>query len=218
MTAWSPEKISALDDAKLAILRVNALAKNANGLVAMCDEEIASRPVKLSGRRSARALGLDEQRNAEAEATAQLTALAKALNSRYDLTAATAKRLSMGTKGFRAVELLGKSGSAKVGGMKLKGVLAIDLYISYRCKNDRASLGYVLLKGHPIEDAHWVVAGTPDAFPNGRPIVDQIAGLAELPGVFEGVSGAVENSFENAARIFEDAIKSICHVHQHEQS
>jgi hypothetical protein len=156
MIAWTREKISGLDDAKLANLRANALAKNPNDLITMSDKEIASRPIKASRRRSARTLTVDQQRSAEAEAAAQLTALAKTLNSRFDLTAATAKRLSVGTKGFRAVELLGKNGTAKIGGMKLKGVIAIDRYISYRCKNDRASLGYILLKDKAAEEALWM--------------------------------------------------------------
>lgn len=215
MVAWNRERIAALDDVKLANLRSNALDKNANSLVEMCDEELAARPVKLSRKRSSRSVGVDEQRNAEAEAAAQLTALAKSLQAQYDLTAATAKRMSAGIRGFRAVDLLGRSGSAKVGGMKLNGVLAIDLYISYRCKNDRASLGYVLLKGRPIEDARWVVTGTPNVLPGSKLIADQIAGLQELPGVFDGISGRVEEEFLDAAQIFEGTIRTII---QHNQS
>ncbi len=213
MIAWTREKISGLDDAKLANLRANALAKNANDLIAMCDEEIASRPIKASRKRSTRTLSADEQRNAETEAAAQLTALAKILNSRYDLTAATAKRQSVGTKGFRAVELLGKNGTAKIGGMKLKGVLAIDRYISYRCRNDRLSLGYILLKDKSAEEARWVVTGTPDVLPEGRLIVDQMSDLRNIPGLFEDASGFVETEFESAAAVFETALNLLFKIH-----
>jgi hypothetical protein len=210
MITWNREKIAALDDAKLDRLRVNAIAKNAIELVTMCDEEISSRPIKTSRRASASALGLDKQRNAEAEAAAQLTDFAATISSRYDLTAATAKRLSAGTKGFRAVELLGKNGTAKIGGMKLKGFLAIDLYISYRCKNDRASLGYVMLKGCPIEEGRWIATATKSILPEGQPIIDQIVGLSELVGAYEGVTGYALSDFNQAAEIFERAIMAIC--------
>lgn len=212
MVYWTQQKIAELDDAKLLNLRVNALAKDAHEVIAMCDHEIASRPVKASRRAPAHASGVDKQRNAEAEASAQLTAFANELKSRYDLTAATAKRLSVGTKGFRAIELLGKNGTAKIGGMKLKGVLAIDLYISYRCNNDRASLGYVLLRDRPLEDAVWIVTGTSNVIPDGKPIVDQIVGLQDIPGLFEGVSGCVETDFESAAAIFKNAISLLCEI------
>ena len=210
MVAWNREKIAALDDVKLAILRANALDKNANSLVAMCDEELAARPAKPSRKRSPRSVGVDEQRNAEAEAAAQLTALAKSLQAQYDLTAATAKRLSSGIKGFRAVELLGKNGNAKVGGLRLSGAFAIDRYISYRCKHDRASLGYVLIAGRPIEEARWVVTGSKSILPEGKPIIDQIFGLSQVDGAYDGVIGYALTDFDEAEQVFRKAIISIC--------
>ena len=210
MVAWNRERIAALDDVKLANLRSNALDKNANSVVEMCDEELAVRPAKPSRRRSSRSVGADEQRNAEAEAAAQLTALAKSLQAQYDLTAATAKRMSAGIKGFRAVELLGKNGTAKVGGLRLSGALAIDRYISYRCKQDRVALGYVLIAGRPIEEACWVVTGTKSILPEGLPIIDQIVGLSEVEGAYHGVTGHTLTDFEDAAEVFKDAIRVMC--------
>lgn len=210
MVAWNREKIAALDDVKLANLRANALDKNANSLVAMCDEELAVRPAKPSRKRSPRSVGVDEQRNAEAEAAAQLNALAKSLQAQYDLTAATAKRMSSGIKGFRAVELLGKNGTAKVGGLRLSGALAIDRYISYRCQQDRVALGYLLIAGQPIADARWVVSGTKSILPQGQPIIDQIDGLSEVEGAYEGVTGCALTDFDEAAEVFKKVISSIC--------
>lgn len=210
MIIWSREKLAALDDVKLANLRANALDRGADDVVALCDEEFSSRPVKASRRRTTRTVGVHEERNAESKAVALLTALAESLQAQYDLTAATAKRLSVGIKGFRAVELLGKNGTAKVGGLRFSGALSIDRYISYRCKLDRVSMGYLLIAGRPIEEARWVVTGTKSILPEGKPISDQITGLSDVDGAFKDVDGYAFNHFDEAAKLFKSAIHLIC--------
>ncbi|MEI6486235.1 MAG: hypothetical protein WCO11_08200 [Sphingomonadales bacterium] len=207
MASWTQEKVVALETDRLANLRENAMRLNSAEVVAWCDAELAKR--KVRGFRGGRAQRPDEERNAEAEAVAILTAFAKSLLAKYDLSAETAKRLSRDVKGFRALDLLGKNGVAKVGGLQLNGSLGVDRYISYRLRNDKASLDYVLMKGRPIEEARWIAVGPKRLIPDAELIVEQMQSLRNVPKAFVGDVGTVTDSFSAASEMFAKMVGEI---------
>jgi hypothetical protein len=122
--------------------------------------------------------------------------------AKFDLSAATAKQLSQGIKGFRALDLLGKAGAAKVGGLQLNGSLALDRYISYRLKGDQVSLAFVLLKDHPIDEARWVAVGPKRLMPDALPIRSQMVGLCDVPKSYVEDFGVVTPDFAEASSLF----------------
>lgn len=213
---WTREKVAALKTDDLPKLRVNAAKIDAADVVAWCDEELSVRNVKAA--RTGRTARPDDERNAEGEAAAQLTRLAKSLLANYDLSAETAKGQSKGIKGFRALELLGKNGSAKVGGLQLNGSLALDRYISYRIGQDRVFLAYVLIKGRPIEQAKWIAVGPKRLLPDAALITDQMEGLREIPKAYDGEVGLVTDAFENASNLFARLISEIAPKRGEEQT
>ena len=214
MPKWTREKVAALKTSDLPKLRANA-ARNlghaeASSIIAWCDEELSSRHVN-SGTIVRRARP-DDERNAEAEADAQLTALAKNLLAKYDLSPDTAKRLSQGIKGFRSLELIGKNGATKVGGLQRNGALALDRYVSYRRRNALIKMEYVLLNGRPIEDARWLVIAPLSLLPEGLVITEQMPGLKAIKGAFEGETGIVTNDFDQAAGAFASVVAEISSI------
>jgi hypothetical protein len=73
----------------------------------------------------------------------QLRLIGGALACKYDLSKATARLLSKGTKGFYAHKFTSDSGDPKIGGAQLTGALKLDRYISYRVRNDVFALSAV---------------------------------------------------------------------------
>lgn len=204
MANWNREKVASLDTDALGKLRANALRMCAAEVLAWCDEELATRRVKAP--RSGRTARPDDERNAEAEAAAKLTEFARGLLAKYDLSSETAKGLSKDVKGFRSLELLGKNAAAKVGGLQLNGALSLERYISYRLRDDKVVLGYLLIKERPVEDARWVAVGPRRLLPNADLIVDQLEGLRDVPNAYVGDFGLVTNDFDLAAEAFENIL------------
>ena len=66
----------------------------------------------------------------------QMRLIGNALASKYDLSKATAKIISKGTKGFFAHRFTSLSGDPKVGGAQFSGNFKLDRYISYRIRDD----------------------------------------------------------------------------------
>ena len=206
MVKWTRDMITGLSTDGLRNLRANALGMGAVEVLLLCDEELAIRNVKaIKAGRTARP---DAERNAESEAAAKLEVYAKRLVASYDLSTETAKLLSKGVKKFRALDLLGKRGAAKVGQLqKEKDGLALERYISYRLREDHVCLAYILLKDRRVEDARWVVVGPSRLIPSAMKIVDQIEGISAIPKAFAGDFGFVFESFEPAAHAFSDIIE-----------
>lgn len=95
----------------------------------------------------------DADRTAAAYACLQLRLIGEALASKYDLSKATAKIISKGTKGFVAHRFTGVSGEPKVGGAQFAGEFKLDRYISYRIRDDVFALSAIATK----DDAPGVV-------------------------------------------------------------
>lgn len=199
---WTREKVAALKTEELPKLRVNAEKANVNDVIAWCDEELSLRNVKAA--RLGRTARPDDERNAESEAAALLRTFASGLLAKYDLSAETAKRLSKGIKGFRAVELLGKTGSAKLGGLQRNGSVSLESYISYRLRDDRVFLAYLLLKDRPISEARWVTFGPRRLLPDAQLVAEQMEGLGNI---YAGEVGLVTESFAAASDLFAQLIR-----------
>lgn len=211
MLIWTQDRIVALTNYDLLNLRANAAVRqehdHAADIIAWCDAELLVRKAsKLAPGRKARP---GSERNAEAQADALLSALARGLVAKYDLSAETAKRLSSGIKGFRAHELLSRGGATKVGGLQRSGQLALDRYISYRLRNDIIKMEYILLNERPIEDARWLVVAPLTLVPEGAPIVDQVSGLESIKGASVGDFGLVTEDFGYAADRFSELVAKI---------
>jgi hypothetical protein len=205
---WTLEKVAELSTDALQRLRANAISHpdmaGAEEALSFCDQVLAGRAIKVA--KAGRTKRPGGERNAEAEAVAKLTSFAKILLAKYDLSPATAKRLSQGVKGFRALELLGKSGNAKVGGLQINGSLSIDRYISYRLAHDQISLAFVLLKDRPVEQARWMIAAPRRLLPEATSVIEQFTGLGEVPKEYGLVSGLIFDDFEQAAFEFSSII------------
>lgn len=216
MLNWTQELVAALTTEGISNLRANAAQKRdqvqAADIIIWCDAELLVRkPNKQTAGRRARP---HDERNAEAQADAQLTALAKGLQSQYDLSSGTAKRLPAGIKGFRAHELLSRKGATKVGGFQRNGKLALDRYISYRLMNDLIKLEYLLLNDRPTEEARWLVVAPQNLMPEGMPIVDQVSGLEAITGASVGDFGLVTEDFGQAANRFSALVAAIFVHHE----
>lgn len=207
MANWNRDKIAGLGADQLGKLRANAQRMAAGDVLAWCDEELAIRNVKAL--RSGRSARPDDERNAEAEAATQLTAFAEGLLAKYDLSAERARLQSQGVKGFRALELLGKNGSAKVGGLQLNGSLSIERYISYRLGADRLILAYALLRDRRVDEARWIVVGPRRLMPDSRLITEQMDGLGDVEKGYVGDFGVVATSFSEASDLFARLIDQI---------
>lgn len=73
----------------------------------------------------------------------QLRLIGNALASKYDLSKATARIISKGTKGFVAHRFTSLSGDPKVGGAQFSGEFKLDRYVSYRIRDDIYALSAV---------------------------------------------------------------------------
>jgi hypothetical protein len=108
----------------------------------------------------------------------ELGGVAEALGKRFDLTAQTARKLSIGSSRFMPHSLTAKNGEAKTGGAMKEGKLAIDRYISYRLRDELISLAYILFKEEPEENGRYYLVGTEGVFTGGQKFSEVLAGKA----------------------------------------
>ena len=163
---WSIERIEALTTQEVLSLRDNAGNRGFQDVAATCDEVLTTRkPVRrASGPRSA-----SPTKILEAECAKQLSDFAIYLQTKYDLSAATATAKSVGVKGFKPHQVVAKNGQAKLGGDQRTGRVAIDRYISYRVRNEPISLIALLVSAESEDQLVWQVLGSPHHFKNFKP-------------------------------------------------
>ena len=163
---WSKERIEALSTQEVLSLQENARDRGFQDVAATCDEVLATRkPVRRSsGPRSASPIKI-----LEAECAKQLSDFAIYLQTKYDLSAATATTKSVGVKGYKAHQVVAKNGQAKLGGDQRTGKVAIDRYISYRVRNEPISLTALLISAESEDQLVWQVLGSPHHFKNFKP-------------------------------------------------
>ena len=153
---WSKDRVESLSTQEILALQANARDRGNLEVVAACDEVLSTkkRPHRSSHSRSATPINI-----LKAECAGKLSEFAKLLLIKYDLSAATAIKNSVGTKGFIAHKLTAKDGNAKLGGDQRTGKVAIDLYISYRVRNEPISLVALLISEDPENELVWQVLG-----------------------------------------------------------
>ena len=136
---WDKERIKCLSTDEIKNLLSNASERNCTDIVEICHEVIASR--KILDRITTKSNRSDGKRAVEHEFDIKLVELQNELNLQYDLTTITAKKLSLGVKGFKAHEQLSSKGRSKTGAHQTKTrQLSIDRYISYRLKESSCAL------------------------------------------------------------------------------
>lgn len=160
---WSKERIESLSTQEIQSLQENARTKGHLEIVARCDEVLAARKSvrRQSGPRSASSTKI-----LEAECAKQLSDFAIYLQTKYDLSAASATAKSVGVKGYKAHQVVAKNGQAKLGGDQRTGRVAIDRYISYRVRNEPISLTALLISKESDDGLVWQVLGSGHLFKN----------------------------------------------------
>jgi hypothetical protein len=157
------EGIRGLSTEDIKILRINAVNKNNEEIVEFCDvvlkEKLAEKKNEPSSSIRKRSTNLSETRLLEKEVEAMLEVFAKELLSEFDLSVETAAAVSKKTKGFRTQKLLSAKNKAKTWGRRKRGEVVIGTYISYRLKDMRISLSFMLEKDLPIESGKWLISG-----------------------------------------------------------
>jgi hypothetical protein len=163
---WSKDRVESLSTQEILALQANARDRGNHAVAAICEEVLAARkPVRRSGgTRSS-----SPTKILEAECSWNLAEFAKQLLFKYDLSAATAIKNSVGTKGFIAHKLTAKDGNAKLGGDQRTGKVAIDRYISYRVRNEPISLVGLLISEDPTHELVWQVLGPERLLKNFKP-------------------------------------------------
>ena len=164
--AWTPERIHALSDEQLRVLRENAHQRKGADLVQLCDAELTTRnlsPMPVPRGKSMRS-GTTAVANEIAE---QMGLYASEMATRLDLTQQTAKRVSAGTKHFVAHGLLDSKGRAKTGGAEVTKTLQFDRILTYRLKDTTVSVTAFLVKDQPIENVRFQISGPPELLPGG---------------------------------------------------
>ena len=176
---WTDERLEPLTPTELKNLLNNVGTQLAAGRVtAIVAEDICRRigtristirKTKLRGTRAPRAITLEKR------VAVELGGFAEELAKRFDLSAETARKRSVGAARFVPHNLTAKNGEAKTGGAMKEGKLAIDRYISYRLGDTLVSLAFILFKDEPEENARYYVIGTDDVMSDGQRFTELLA-------------------------------------------
>jgi hypothetical protein len=208
---WTREKIAGLGPKSIEQLKINAENKGEDEIVLLCLEILEERKPK----KQLPARGGGKRRNnketnpvhiaEEKEAIRKLKNLADDLLKRFDFSERTAQRLSEGTKGFRAHNLLGKNGSPKLGGGKRAGHLYEDRYVSYRLKDQ--AIGYSIIRFPEQDKLVFEIRGPEDLL--AQPIKLWEARPYLKVGTKDGTYEAAQQfeTFEMAAAAFSEIVE-----------
>ena len=213
------EGIRELSEEDVKILRINASNKNNLEIVEFCDvvlkeKQDVKKNEPSSGTRK-RSTNLSETRLLEKEVEALLEAFAKELLLEFDLSVETAAAVSKNTKGFRTQKLLSAKNKAKTWGRRKRGEVSIGMYISYRLKDMRISLSFMLEKDFPIETGRWLISGPENLMVDHLPFESLISENSLITDK-ESEQGWISfDNFENAKSDFKNlllAVQKICGI------
>lgn len=198
---YTAEQLKGWSDEQLKTLLPRARDKGAAEIVALIEAEIADRPLFNSGKNKARRADGSGEPSLETQIARRIADLAHDIAKSFDLSEATATKLSEGVKGFKAHKALGSDGLAKTGGLKKEGKAQISRLTSYRVREEIVALEAILLKGAPAEALRYVVRAPKAKMLRGLPLADA---MPELAGTDAAKAVAHFMAFEE----FEDAAKS----------
>ncbi len=200
-----------IDDIKT--LRINASNKKNEEIVEFCDfvlkEKHDEKKYKLPTGARRRSINLSVIRLLEKEVEALLEVFAKELLAEFDLSVETAIAGSKNTKGFRPQKLLGAKNKAKTWGWRKRGEVSIGTYISYRLRNMRVSLAYVLEKDFPSEAGRWLVNGPENLIPGYKPFRSLISENSLMPIEKSEQGGLSFIEFDEAKNAFRVLLKKV---------
>jgi hypothetical protein len=211
---YTPEKLAEFTYNGLIDMKEKAFKAGASDLVSMCDFEISRRPPlpsKLkfvsmaSSSRSGRSPSVTE---VDHQTSALLVEALEELTSKYDLSKETAKKISKGFPRFIAHNLLSSDGTAKVGGAKLLGRVAINNFISYRFKGDVFALCISLENNKHVSQVKYLVLAPKSYLQNYQPIHNllPLEGEDDL-GLIDG--GEQFESFQEALNVYSNLIDQV---------
>jgi hypothetical protein len=207
------EGIRGLSTEDIKILRINAVNKNNEEIVEFCDvilkEKHAEKKNEPPDSTRKRSTNLSETRLLEKEVEAMLEAFAKELLVEFDLSVETASVASKNTKGFRPQKLLGAKNKAKTWGWRKRGEVSIGAYISYRLRDMRVSLAYVLEKDFPPETGRWLVSGPENLISGYQPFRSLISENSLMPIEKSEQGGLSFIEFSEAKNAFRVLLKKL---------
>jgi hypothetical protein len=172
---WSDDELAKLSVAELINLRVNLQEQQRKGRLTASEAEATEERIRAhiaTRKRPTRTARKPSHATLEQRVARQLGQFAERLNAKYDLSEETARRGSLGTKGFKPHSLTDKQGNAKTGGSMKGGRTSIDRYISYRVRDSLVSLGFLLFSGQTDEEGRFVLFSTDDVLSEGEPLND----------------------------------------------
>jgi hypothetical protein len=195
---YTPEQVIAFSYSQLVDMKEKATRNQVFDLLDLVNSELEKRPPPPPPKPVKSSL----VRKLEKEVCNKMEKLGRRLLDIYDLSPTTAKKLSEGTKRFKAHSLLSKSGGAKTGGAQKNGLVAFDRYISYRLKDDVFALISIIYHDRDIDTVRYQVFAPEST-------IDNFVHISELREHLEkdeeiGLSkGGVEfKTFEEAEQLF----------------
>jgi len=207
------EGIRELSTEDIKILRINASNKNNEEIVEFCDlvlkEKHEEKKYKLHTGVKRRSKNLSEIRLLEKEVEALLEVFAQELLAEFDLSVETAMAGSKNIKGFRPQKLLGAKNKAKTCGWRKRGEVSIGTYISYRLRNMRVSLAYLLEKDFLPETGRWLVNGPENLIPGYEPFRSLISENSLMPIEKSEQGGLAFIEFNEAKNAFRALLKKV---------
>jgi hypothetical protein len=205
---WDKARIESLSTDEVKNLLSNASERNRPDIVEICNEVLATR--KSLNRTTTNSNRSNGKRAVEHELDKKLVELQNELKLQYDLTTTTAKKLSLGVKGFKAHEQLSSKDRSKTGAHQTKTrQLSIDRYISYRLKESSCAL--ICLQFLDEEQIRFHVMGPSVFLDNNykdpRTLRPYLNDNNEKLGSYEG--GEEYFNFEEAAERYKYLIQKV---------
>lgn len=211
---WTPEKLKSFSYSALVDMKQKAVINDHKDLAEWCDFELSTRPPPPQvdpNARKPRASGTRKNGRApsivaaEKELITALEKLASSLLEKYDLSVATARKLSEGFK-YAPHSFDGK---AKVGGAKLLGRVAVNKSLSYRLKEDVFAIAGVIEYDQPVEDISFMVLAPKEFLSNYVTLRELIPSIKEDDKFGNIFGGQRFSNFDDAAEVYTSIIDRI---------
>lgn len=195
---YTPEQVAAFSYSALLDMKEKATRNEVFDLLEVVNLELEKRPPPPPPKPVKSSL----VRKLEKEVCNRLEKLGRRLLDTYDLSPTTAKRLSEGTKRFKAHSLLSKSGIAKTGGAQKNGLVAFDRYISYRLKDDVFALISIIYHDSDVDTVRYQVFAPESAVDNFVHISSLRKHLEKDEEIGLSKGGVEFTTFEEAEKLF----------------
>lgn len=207
--SYTQEQIQSWSDEQIKTVMDRAKEKGLQDMVDLFAAEAARRPLFNASKAKARRSGGDGEPSLENQIANRIAELAHDIAKTFDLSEATATRLSQGVKGFKAHKALGSDGLAKTGGLKKEGKAAIDRLTSYRVGDEIVSLTALQVKGARPESLRYLVRAPRARMPRGLPFGDVMPELKDSDLGKAAAHFMAYEEFDEAAGVYRDLISQL---------